>query len=346
MINVVLFSRPESYKAMSMDVYSNNLFENIRKSPGLNVQLFQPKDLHIPLVGKYLTMWLYYPIIAKRQNKDINHILDHSISHLIGSLDARKTIITCHDLIGLEAPESTPFWKRKIFWGNIIKNMLKARKVIADSQHTKDDILRHFSYKSNDVTIVYPGISTNFGRIEKDKIEERFKFRKPAILHVGHNNFYKNFEGLIKAIVLLSKEVILVKVGSVSKRQFRLLKDLKIDFAQFADLSEGELVQVYNAADLLVYPSWHEGFGFPILEAMACGCPVICSNVSSLPEVAQDAAIMVTPDDIPGIAKAIEKALGSQGLRQELSEKGFRQAKRFSWEKTAQETVDVYKKIA
>lgn len=345
MINVTLFSRPESYKTASMDVYSNNLFENIRKSPGLDVHLFQPKDLHIPLVGKYLTMWLYYPTIAKRQNKDINHILDHSISHLIGSLDAKKTIITCHDLMGLEFPASTPFWKRRIFWGNIIKNMSKARKVIADSQHTRDDIFRHFSYKSNDVTIVYPGIRTNFGRIEKDKIEERFKFRKPAILHVGHNNFYKNFEGLIKAIVLLNKEVILVKVGSVSKRQFRMLKDLKIDFAQFADLSEGELVQIYNAVDLLVYPSFHEGFGLPVLEAMACGCPVVCSNVSSLPEVAGEASVMVAPDDVSGIAKAIEKVLQSQYLKRELIEKGLRQARKFSWERTALETAEVYKKI-
>lgn len=345
MINVVLFSRPESYKIMSMDVYSNNLFENIRQSPGFNAQLLKPKDLHIPLVGKYLTMWLYYQIIAKRQNSDINHILDHSISHLIGSLDPKRTIITCYDLIGLKVPESTPFWKRNVLWGNIIRNISKARKIIAVSQCTKKDILKYTSYKSDDIAVIYGGVSAKFRQIEKSKIEGKFKFKKPAILHVGRVNFYKNVEGLIKAIALSGKEVLLVKVGPIPKRQLKLLRKLKIDFVQFMDLSEEELIQVYNAVDLLVYPSWHEGFGFPVLEAMACGCPVLCSNAGSLPEVASDAAIMVSPDDISDIAGAIERTMGSQDLKQLLREKGLKQAKKFSWEETAMETSDVYKKI-
>lgn len=345
MINVTLFRRPESYKVMSMDRYAHNLFENVRRLPDIYAKSFRPEDSRLPFVGKYLTLWLNYPRIAKKKRADINHILDHSISHLIGSLEAEKTIITCHDLIGLEIPGSTPFWKRKIFWRNVIKNMLKARKIITVSQHTKNDILKYSSCKSNDIVVIYEGVSTKFRQIEKDKIDERFKFRKPAILHVGHDNFYKNVEGLIKAIALLKKEALLVKVGPISKRQSRLLKRLKIDFVQFLDLSEEELIQIYNAGDLLVYPSRHEGFGFPVLEAMACGCPVICSNAGSLPEVASDAATMVSPDDIQGIAKAIERILASQDLRQELIERGFRQAKKFSWERTATETADVYKKI-
>ncbi len=345
MINVTLFCRPESYRVTSMAIYADNLFENIRNLPDLSIKSFKPQDSHIPLFGRYLTLWVYYPAIVKKQKADINHILDHSISHLIGSMKPEKTIITCHDLIGLEVPASTSFLRRKMFWSNIIKNILKARKLIVGAQHTKDDILKYSSYKRNDIVVIYEGVSTKFRKIGKDKIDKKFRFNKPAILHVGHDNFYKNVEGLIKAIALLNREAVLVKVGPISKRQSRLLKELKIDFAQFMNLSLDELAQIYNTADLLVYPSWHEGFGFPVLEAMACGCPVICSNVSSLPEVAADAAIMVSPSDIPGIAKAIEKALGSQELRQELSEKGFRQAKKFSWEKTAQETADVYKKI-
>jgi len=346
MINVTLFCRPESYKVASMDVYANNLFGKVRNLPNLCIKSFKPQDSRIPLVGKYLTLWLYYPALAKRQKADINHILDHSISHLIGSLDSKKTIISCHDLIGLTFPASTPFWKRKIFWGKIIKNMSKARKIIAISQCTKNDILKYSSYKSADIVVIYAGVSTKFRQVEKDKIEERFKFGKPAILHVGHDNFYKNVEGLIKAVALLRKEVLLVKVGSISKRQLKLLRKLKVDFVQFLDLSEEKLVQVYNAVDLLAYPSWHEGFGFPVLEAMACGCPVVCSNAGALLEVASDAAIMVSPDDIAGIAGTIERILENQDLRQQLYEKGLKQAKKFSWEKTAMETADVYRKVA
>jgi len=328
-----------------MDVYANNLFGQMRSLPDLCIKSFKPEDSRIPLLGKYLTLWLYYPAIAKRQKADINHILDHSISHLIGSLESEKTIITCHDLTGLEIPDSIPFWKRRIFWGNIIRNMSKAHKIITVSQHTKNDILKYSSCKSNDIVVIYEGVSTKFRQLGKDEIEERFKFRKPAILHVSHDNFYKNVEGLIKATALLKKEVLLVKVGPISKRQLGLLRKLKIDFVQFMHLSEEELIQIYNAVELLVYPSWHEGFGFPVLEAMACGCPVVCSNSGALPEVASSAAIMVQPADISGIAAAIERILGSQDLKQRLCEEGLKQAKKFSWEKTAMETADVYRKI-
>jgi len=329
-----------------MDVYTQNLFQYLSELSDFNTRLFKPKDLHIPLAGKYITFWVYYPFVARRQKADINHIIDHSLSHLINSFNTKNTVITCHDLIGLEVPASIPFWKRRIFWGNVIKNISRARKIIAGSQYTKNDILKYSSYKSNDIVVIYQGISTKFRPIGKDNIAERFKFNKPAILHVGHDNFYKNVEGLIKAIALLKEKVLLVKVGPISRRQSRMLRRLKIDFVQFVDLSEEELVQVYNAADLLVYPSWHEGFGFPVLEAMACGCPVICSNTGSLPEVASGAAIMVSPDDISGIAKAIERAMGSRDIRQELMGKGFKQAKMFSWEKAALETADLYRKIA
>lgn len=345
MINVTLFSRPESYKVMSMDRYAHDLFENLHQLPDINVKLFRPQDSRAPFVGKYLTLWLDYPRIANKKQSDVNHVLDHSISHLIGSLEVKKTIITCHDLIGLEIPQATPFWKRKIFWKNVIKNMLQARNIIAVSQHTKDDILKHTSYKSDDIIVIYLGVSTKFRQINKDKIEGRFKFNKPAILHVGHGNFYKNVEGLIKAVALLKKEVSLVKVGPISKSQLSLIKKLKIDLIQFPRLTQDDLVPLYNAVDLLVFPSWYEGFGFPVLEAMASGCPVVCSNAGSLPEVASDAAAMISPDDIQGIAKAIERILASHDLKQELIEKGLRQAKKFSWEKTALETAGVYKKI-
>ncbi len=91
MINVTLFSRPESYKVASMDTYANNLFEKMSNLPDLCIKSFKPQDSRIPLVGKYLTLWQVYPAIAKRQEADINHILDHSISHLIGSLEPKKT---------------------------------------------------------------------------------------------------------------------------------------------------------------------------------------------------------------------------------------------------------------
>jgi len=346
MINVTLFCRPESYYGMSMEVYAQNLFQNLCKLSGFNVQLFRPKDLRIPLAGKHLTYWIYYPFVARRHKADINHIIDHSLSHLISSFDSKKTVITCHDLIGLTVPKSIPFWKRKVFWKNVTRNLFKAKKIIAISQRTKNDILKYSSCRSENIEVIYLGVGTGFRRIEKERRRGIFKFKKPAILHVGDDIFYKNVNGLIKAIVKLGRDIKFVNVGLISKTNLVLLKKLKIDFVRFRNLSEEELVQVYNAVDLLVYPAWYTGFGLPVLEAMACGCPVICSNAGALPEAAGKAAIMVCPDDIKGLAKAIETTLMSDDLRQELLEKGLIQVKKFSWEKTAMETADIYRKIA
>lgn len=225
--------------------------------------------------------------------------------------------------------------------------MLKVRKLIADSRHTKEDILKYSSYKQKDIVVIYQGIDKNIFKIlDRERCRQKFKINKPAILHIGHPNYYKNVEGLIKAIARLGMDIKFVKVGPIPRRQFKLLKNLKIDFIQFMNLSEEEIVQNYNAVDLLVYPSWHEGFGFPVIEAMACGCPVVCSNVSCLPEVVGEAAVMVSPDDISGMAKAIGRVLESEQLRIELIQKGLRQVRKFSWEDTARETIDVYNEIA
>ena len=329
-----------------MDVYAQNLFKNLCKLSGFNLQLFRPKDLRIPLVGKYLTYWVYYPFVAPRHKADINHIIDHSLSHLISGFDSKKTVITCHDLMGLTVSKSVPFWKRRFFWRNVTRNLFKAKKIIAISQRTKNDLLKYSSCRSENIEVVYLGVGTGFRRFDKERCRGIFKFKKPAILHVGDDIFYKNVNGLIKAIVKSGRDIKFVQVGSISKSNLILLKKLKIDFVRFRNLSEEELAQVYNAVDLLVYPAWHTGFGLPVLEAMACACPVICSNAGALPEAAGKAAIMVCPDDTKGLAKAIDTALTSEDLRQELIEKGLSQVKKFSWEKTAMETADIYRKIA
>ena len=110
-------------------------------------------------------------------------------------------------------------------------------------------------------------------------------------------------------------------------------------------VAKEELVYLYNLADLFVYPSLYEGFGYPPLEAMACGCPVVASNVTSIPEVVGEAAVLIDPYDVEGMANAIGRVLLDEQLRAELIKKGFKQVKKFSWEKTAKETLEVYKKV-
>jgi len=105
------------------------------------------------------------------------------------------------------------------------------------------------------------------------------------------------------------------------------------------------LAALYNAAGLLVLPSFYEGFGLTVLEAMACGTPVVCSDRGSLPEVASDAALLINPDDVDGLAKAMERALEDEPLRAQMRERGLANVQRFSWEKTAQQTLDIYRRL-
>ncbi len=111
-------------------------------------------------------------------------------------------------------------------------------------------------------------------------------------------------------------------------------------------VADADLPALYTAADLFVFPSWYEGFGLPVLEAMACGAPVVCSNAASLPEVAGDAALLVSPDDVQGLREAISRALTDLTLRNELIERGFRQAGRFTWERAARQTLAIYEHVA
>jgi glycosyltransferase involved in cell wall biosynthesis len=177
-----------------------------------------------------------------------------------------------------------------------------------------------------------------------------------CILYVGNEHPRKNVEGLVKAFYRLKKKyrrgLKIIKVGGScwfgARSRLNALVDalgLQRDliFSEFA--SEEHLIALYNAADVFVFPSFYEGFGLPVLEAMACGCPVVASNTSSLPEVVGDAGILVNPYNINGLANAMYEVLANEGLREDLTKRGLARAKRFSWEKTARETLKVYQEV-
>ena len=174
------------------------------------------------------------------------------------------------------------------------------------------------------------------------------------ILFVGNISPRKNILALLQAFNKLKKRGIkhkLVIAGKKDQRYEQVLKTLnelnlggEVIFTGY--VPEEDLPKLYNAADLFVYPSLYEGFGLPILEAMACGTPVVASNVSSLPEVAGDAGLLVNPQDVDALTNAMYKVLTDDKLKESLIDKGLERAKFFSWEKTARETLEVYKEVA
>jgi glycosyltransferase involved in cell wall biosynthesis len=178
----------------------------------------------------------------------------------------------------------------------------------------------------------------------------------PYLLFVGSEHPRKNLPAMFRAIAALKREprfrdLKLLKVGRAGGREapFRArtleaLRELGLEGdAVFREgISDEELARCYSSAECLVLPSLYEGFGFPPLEAMACGCPVVVSNAGSLPEIAADAALVVEPSDAAGLADALRRVVTEQATRRELVERGLRRAAQFSWERTARETMAVY----
>ncbi len=268
-----------------------------------------------------------------------------------------KFIITMHDLAFKKFPQLVKKEEINVFRNQIEAAVNRADKIIADSQNTKKDLINLFNIRNDKIEVIYLGVDEVYHPIRTQELlrETKNKYNLPRefILFVGTIEPRKNLKRLIEAFYELKKNksiehglVIVGEKGWLCDDIFETLGKLHLNqdviFAGY--IPESELPLIYNAADLFVFPSLYEGFGLPPLEAMACGVPVVTSNVSSLPEVVGDAAILVDPYNIQAIAEAIEQVLENNNLREKMIEKGFNQAKKFSWEKAARETLNLYYK--
>ena len=234
-------------------------------------------------------------------------------------------------------------------------------KIITISDFTKNELINYTNISPNKIKTIYLGVDNQFKQLSSKEIEDiRMEYKLPNsyILYVGSEQSRKNFISIIKALYNLKKkynlkDLKLIKAGrsqihdSQRNKIFDLIKELNLEkdiiFTNY--VSEEYLVKLYNAADIFVYPSLYEGFGLPPLEAMACGCPVITSNTSSLPEVVGDAGIMINPYDIDSLTESIHKILADNDLKKELSKKSLERAKFFNWKKTADQTLEVYEEV-
>lgn len=284
-------------------------------------------------------------------NKYKNEAIFHSPSFVSSPFIKCPTIMTIHDLNHLKFPEYyTKFHKH--YYNYIVKSSaLKAKKILTVSEFSKKEIVNWLNCESEKVVVTYNGVDENF-KVIKDNgklvnIREKYELPQKFVLYIGNLKPHKNISNLIKAIKNINQEIILVINGKVNEILDKIIEEnhleREIKFIGYVD--DDDLPALYNLAELFVYPSLYEGFGLPPLEAMACGCPVITSNTSSLPEVVGDAGILVNPYDVDEIAKAIDLILSNENLRNELKEKGLEQAKNFSWRKTAEGTLKVYEDV-
>jgi glycosyltransferase involved in cell wall biosynthesis len=284
------------------------------------------------------------------------------------SIFIHPSIITVHDIYPLKGSlteptmygdlKSLPYGNKLIsaayhtFVRESIKSVKYADVIITPSHYTKKELISLLQINSQKIKVVPHGIRHDLFK-PRDKIKTRkildLPLNKKIVLHVGSENPRKNIPTLIKAFAKLQKDgyrnTILLRVGETQTNTHKLISTLHLDESvlEFGLRDQSELCYLYNAADVLVFPSLYEGFGLPVIEAMASGCPVIAADRTSLPEVLGDAGILCDPLNINELAEAMKMFLGDKELRQKCSQKGLKRAAMYSWERVVKETVKIFK---
>ena len=269
------------------------------------------------------------------------------------------TIVTIHDLIPYLMPETVGKGYLERFLRDMPRIIRNASGILTVSEYSKKDILKYFSFYPEEKIFVTPlAANSNYKPLDKLKckafINKKYNFDSSYILYLGGFSARKNVFGLINSFgniyKYLNNEYKLLIGGSLkdeAEKLFKFVKDKglqdKIIFCGFVE--DNILPIIYNGCDTFVYPSYYEGFGLPPLEAMSCGVPVITSNISSIPEVTSDNALLIDPYDDDDLSDKLACLLNDDNLRLSLSKKGYERSLNFSWNKTALNTLNAYEKI-
>lgn len=271
-------------------------------------------------------------------------------------------VVTVHDLIPLVFPKAyPPGIKGKVRFLIQRKRVKNAKMIITDSESSKKDINKYLGIPVDRIRVVYLAAANNVKRINDknllEKVSQKFNLPKRFVLYVGDVNFNKNLPSLLKACLNIKIPLVIVGRQAVQKDfdlgnvenapliELNKLIEEKGGAIKLGYVEENDLSALYSLANVYCQPSYYEGFGLQILEAFACGVPVVAGNVSSMPEVAGDAAVLVNPYSVDNIAEGIVKIINNEQMKKELINRGYERAKKFSWEKTVQETIKVYEEV-
>jgi glycosyltransferase involved in cell wall biosynthesis len=316
--------------------------ENFRAVPELARQYSIKEQLRIPLD-------------LRREKID----LFHAPHYVLPALIPCKAVVTIHDCIHLRFPQYLPSrlgyaYARTSMW--IATH--RSTRVLTVSEASKRDILKYFHVPQHKIDVIYNGIDERFGETpsadEVLRVRERYQLNDPFVLYAGNIKPHKNLERLIEAFHLLRRNghetVKLLIIGDeISKyatlrravHKYKLHKHVRF----FGFVPDKTLAVLYRLARVFVFPSLYEGFGLPPLEAMASGTPVITSNVSSLPEVVGEAALLIDPYEPAAIAQAMHRVLTEPSLREDLRRRGLLRVKDFSWERSIRRVHEIYQEV-
>lgn len=314
----------------------NNLPEN-----------FEIKKLSWPLKG-WTQIRLSCEMLKNRGDKDILF----TPAHVLPFIHPKNSIVTIHGLEYEYYPEMYPFWHRKYLKWSTKYALKHARKIIAASENTKRDLIKLYNGDPKKIEVVHHGVGSD--ETTNHKLEtNNYKLKTinyPYILYIGRIEKKKNIEGIIKAFGILKKQyqisykLILAGPAGFGYQEIKKYYDTseyrsKIEMNRY--VSKEEKWGLLKNADVFLFPSFYEGFGFPVLEAQRAGAPVVASNASSFPEILRDSALLVSPQNPEEIAEAIYSVISNKNLRENLIQKGYENIKRFGWEKCARETLRI-----
>ncbi len=330
--------------------------EVVRRKPTLTN--FSEKGLSIRK-GDTLFFWeqLRLPCALKHERLD----LFHSPANTTFSKGKIPLVVTVHDTIVQQIHHAS---RVKNFYFKKLQPFFlrRADRIIVPSFHSKNNLIQLLRIQSEKISVIPQGVNPNF-RVLRDRrgsaaVKQKFGIKGQYILFAGGESPWKNVSRLIKTFHLLrqgkriAEQLVITGIRSIpifEKHQAEIQSyglKLEEDVLVLGYINEEDLIGLYNAAEIFVYPSLNEGFGFPPLEAMACQTAVAASNAASIPEVVGDAALLFDGTDVNDMAEKIYTLLTNASLRQELKKKGLRRAQNFPWEKTAKETRRVYEEIA
>ena len=295
----------------------------------------------------------YYPVglaaLARRRGAD----LVHCPAPFGAVVRDRPLVLTVHDLIALRRPE---LFSRTIALQLRLAariHLRRADRILTGSQHTRSELVELGGIDPGRVVVTPYGVEGRFRPVGRDGswLAERFGVRSRYVLCVGTLEPRKNLVGALRAFGRLAGSVddcVLVVAGGRGWRNEAFERELarqpgRVVLTGF--VSDEELVRLYSGAELFLFPSLSEGFGFPVLEAMACGAPVVSSDRTSLPELVEGAGLLADPEDEAALAGACERVLGEPALAAELRERGFERAAAYSWEACAEATMNAYRRL-
>lgn len=333
-------------RQVELDRYLREL-DDVKLTYGFYTKPKNPLDF----ISKRFVLYPYYSakLDINSQKEVINHLTFQYLGDLGHYLDPSRTIITCHDVhtFLIRDDLKMPWFLQKY----LLSGLKKCKYVIAISNFTKNEMIKKLNFPPEKIVVIKNGINTEmFHPISNEELSEVEPLypKYDKILHVGSEESRKNFLTLLKAFYLVRKKrknVKLIRVGSPNYMD--VIKSLHLEdyIVYLSNISNRRLLEVYNLCDLLIFPSYYEGWGAPGLEAAACGTPVICSDIQVFKEVYQEFPVYCPSNNYELFAERIIEVLDDKDLQQKMSEKGLKIANEYNWSKSSKKYLKLAKSI-